>query len=116
MVDQDAELVYNMTRAMVELFDEYKGKAPGINGWAIDKQNYQWVAPYHDGAIRYLKEKGVWNADAQAHNDKLVARQKALADAWKALAAKGVADDAWAGEWGKVRRETLKAGGFKVVF
>ncbi len=40
MVDQDAELVYNMTKAMVELFPEYQGNAPGIDGWSIDDQDF----------------------------------------------------------------------------
>jgi TRAP transporter TAXI family solute receptor len=44
---QDADLTYNMTKAMDVYFDSYKGNAPGINGWALDKQNFQWVAPYH---------------------------------------------------------------------
>lgn len=116
MEDQDPDLVYNMTRAMVDLFDEYKGKAPGIDGWHIDKQNYTWVVPYHDGAIKYFKDNGLWTAEAQAHNDKLIARQKTLADAWKALEAKGVSDEAWEEEWDKARRAALTSAGLKVVF
>ncbi len=114
MSDQDEDLVYNMTKAMHDLYDGYNGKAPGIGGWALDKQNYEWVAPYHDGAIRFYKEAGTWTAEAQAHNDNLIARQKALGDAWSALKAEGPAD--WAAAWDKKRREALAAGGFEVVF
>jgi len=116
MAEQDEDLVYNMTKAMVELYDAYNGKAPGIGGWALDKQNFQWVAPYHDGAIRYFKEIGKWSDAAQAHNDHLLARQAALAKAWNDLKAKGVADDQWEAAWGAARRDALKAGGFSVVF
>jgi TRAP transporter TAXI family solute receptor len=116
MESQNADLVYNMTRAMVELFDKYDGKAPGISGWALAKQDFEWVAPFHDGAIRYFKEIGVWTDAAQANNDKLIARQAALAAAWKALEAKGVSDNAWDGAWGEARRKALKDGGFSVVF
>ncbi len=116
MQGQDAGLVYNMTRAMVELFDQYDGKAPGIGGWAPDKQDFEWVVPFHEGAIRYWKEAGVWSDAAQANNDKLISRQQALATAWKALDAKGVADDAWAEAWADARRKALADGGFQVVF
>lgn len=116
MADQDADLVYNMTKAMIELYDQYNGKAPGIGGWALDKQNFQWVAPYHEGAIRYYKEIGKWSDAAQAHNDKLLARQATLAKAWNELKAKNIADDAWNDAWSEARREALKAGGFSVVF
>ena len=78
MADKDEDFVYNLTKAMVEQFDEYNGDAPGIEGWALDKQNMTFVAPYHDGAIRYFKEAGVWSEEAQAHNDQLIARQEAL--------------------------------------
>jgi uncharacterized protein len=33
-VDQETDLVYNMTKAMVELYPEYEGAAPGASGWA----------------------------------------------------------------------------------
>jgi TRAP transporter TAXI family solute receptor len=114
MDDQDADLVYNMTKAMHELFPSYDGKAPGIGGWALDKQNFEWVAPYHDGAIRYYSEIGEWSDAAQAHNDRLVARQQALRAAWDALAAENPED--WRPAWRKARRKALKAGGFEVVF
>ncbi len=116
MADQDDDLVYNMTKAMVELFPEYDGKAPGIGGWALDKQNFQWVAPYHDGAIRYFKELGKWTDAAQAHNDKLIARQAALQATWAKLETMGVADDAWEDAWSEARRKALADGGFEVVF
>lgn len=114
MSDQDADLVYNMTKGMQELFPSYKDKAPGINGWALEKQNFQWVAPYHEGAIRYYKEVGVWNDAAQAHNDKLIARQGALQAAWNELKAEAPSD--WEAAWDAKRRAALEAGGFEVVF
>ena len=111
---QDAELTYNMTKAMDVFFDSYKDNAPGINGWAREKQNFQWVAPYHEGAIKYYTEIGVWSDAAQAHNDNLIARQAALMAAWEEL--KAEAPDNWAEAWDAKRREALKAGGFAVVF
>lgn len=114
MVDQDADLVYNMTRAMVELYPDYKDKAPGINGWALEDQDFTWVVPYHEGTIRYFKEIGVWSDEAQAHNDNLIARQAALQAAWEELKAENPED--WQAAWAEKRRNALAAGGFDVVF
>jgi TRAP transporter TAXI family solute receptor len=113
-VEQDSDLVYNMTKAMHVMFDKYDGNAPGIGGWALEKQNFQWVAPYHDGAIRYYKEIGKWSDADQAHNDNLVARQAALKAAWDELVAENPSD--WEAAWDAKRRESLAAGGFEVVF
>ena len=114
MEDTDSDLVYNMTKAMVELFAQYEGKAPGINGWALDKQDFSWVVPYHEGAIRYFEEAGVWTEDAGTYNDALLARQAALQAAWEALEAE--APDDWESAWQTRRREALAEGGFDVVF
>jgi len=114
MVDADEALVYNMTKAMVELFPQYDGNSPGIGGWALDKQNMKWVVPYHDGAIRYFTEVGAWSDEAQAHNDQLVARQAALIAAWEATKAAAPAD--WEAAWTEARRKALKDGGFQVTF
>jgi TRAP transporter TAXI family solute receptor len=106
--DRDAGLVYNMTRAMVELFDGYKDGAPGNNGWDLKRQVYDWVVPLHDGAIRYFKEIGVWTAAYQAHNDKLVQRQELLAKTWDAHLKIAPKDETgFAKAWMKARAEAL---------
>ncbi|WP_299566028.1 TAXI family TRAP transporter solute-binding subunit [uncultured Sulfitobacter sp.] len=112
--ETDEDLVYNMTKAMVELFPQYDGKAPGISGWSIDKQDMEWVVPYHEGAIRYYTEKGVWSDAAQAHNDNLVKRQEALIGAWDAL--KETDPEDWEAAWAQARRQALKDGGFEITF
>jgi TRAP transporter TAXI family solute receptor len=114
MESTDADLAYNMTKAMVELFDQYDGKAPGIGGWALDAQNFTWVVPYHEGAIRYFEEQGVWSEEAQAHNDQLIAKQEALIAAWEEL--KAESPDNWEEAWAEKRRAALEEGGFQVVF
>ncbi len=114
--DQDEDLTYSMTKAMYDLFPAYDGKAPGIGGWSLKRQNFKWVVPFHDGAIRYYKEIGAWSDELQKHNDELIRRQDTLATAWNDLAAQDVADDKWLETWGKARREALEAAGFNPVF
>ncbi len=115
-VNQDAGLVYNMTSAMVSAFPDYKDAAPGNSGWAKDRQNFAWVIPYHDGAIRYWKEAGLWKPEHQAHNDKLIQRQKVMMDAWDALKKNAPADkDAFEKAWMKARADALTKAGMDPV-
>lgn len=112
-VGQEDSLVYGMAKAMVDLYPEYKDGAPGADGWALDRQIFEWVVPYHEAAVRVFREKGAWKPEHQAHNDKLVARQKVLGEAWKSMEAKkSLADDAFKAEWRKVRAAALSKAGF----
>jgi uncharacterized protein len=116
MKNIDPGLVYNMTRAMVELYDDYKDGAPGNKGWDIKRQIFAWAIPMHEGAIRYFKEKGVWTADHQKHNDELVKRQDTLAAAWAAYKSKGPADDKeFKSGWMKARADALTKAGMEPV-
>jgi len=109
---QDADLVYNMTKAMVETFDMYKASAPGASGWAVERQIFDWVVPYHDGAIKYWKEAGQWKPEHQAHNDMLIKRQQVLAKAWAGMNKAGDVDaEAFAAAWEKARAAALAAAG-----
>jgi TRAP transporter TAXI family solute receptor len=113
---QDTALVYNMTKAMVETYPMYKDAAPGNSGWAVERQNFAWVIPFHDGAIRYWKEAGQWKPEHQAHNDKLLERQKVMATAWAEVKKGAPADDkAFVEAWQKARAAALTKAGFDPV-
>ena len=115
--DAETDKVYAMTKAMVELFPVYDGAAPGISGWHIDRQQFEWVVPYHEGAIRYFEEIGVWTEDHQAHNDGLVERQQVLKAAWDAFVAEGVSDEeAFQEGWMQARRDALEAAGMNPIW
>lgn len=115
--DRPADTIYALTKAMIDTFDGYKAGAPGAEGMALSLQNFTWVVPYHDGAIRAFKEKGVWNDAAQKHNDELIKRQNVMIDAWKAFTAKAPSDEkAFADGWLKARAAALQKAGMDVVF
>lgn len=114
---QDEKLVYNMTRAMIDYFPDYKGGAPGIDGWALDRQILKWVVPYHPGAVKVFKEKGVWTDDMQAHNDKLFERQKVLKTAWATMKDVDAGDkEAFEKKWMATRNAALKEAGFNPIW
>lgn len=114
---QDSDLVYAMTKALVDLFPEYDGASPGINGWALDRQIFDWVVPYHEGAIRYFEEIGVWNEEFQAHNDALIERQEVLAAAWEEMSEEDIDDEeAFLEAWMAKRAEALEAAGMDPVY
>jgi TRAP transporter TAXI family solute receptor len=116
MKGTDGELVYNMTKAMIELYDDYKAGAPGNSGWALDRQILAWAIPMHDGAVRYFKEIGKWTAEHQKHNEALIKRQDVLEAAWKGYAAKAPSDDKeFAAGWMKARAEALTKAGLEPV-
>ena len=105
--------VRNIAKALVELYLQY---AQGARHRRVESRRSgpRVVRPLSRGAVAYFKELGVWSDHAQAHNDRLIARQEALAAAWKALAAENPAD--WDDAWAVRRRQALKDGGFQVVF
>lgn len=107
--DQDEDLVYNLTRAINEQFENYVKIESAMVGWSEDRQDFQWVVPYHDGAVRFWKEKGLWSDEAQAHNDDLIARQELLAATWEKVA--DIAEGEKTERWLEERRTALDAAG-----
>jgi TRAP transporter TAXI family solute receptor len=79
-----ADEVYNLIKAMDESFDLYKSTTATSSNWAVDRAGRPPAdAPWHEGAIRYLKEKGVWTAEDQAWQEKRLARLDKVLQAWE---------------------------------
>jgi uncharacterized protein len=107
----DEKEVYAVTRAIAETFAAYKDAGPIMPRWDPKLAGTPPMdAPFHDGAIRYLKEAGIWTADTQKWQDANVARVTALQAAWKAFKASSPPSDAAAftDAWMARRADALK--------
>lgn len=114
---QPAELIHGITKAMIVHYADYKDGAPGADGLELKRQNLTWVLPYHEGAVRAMKEAGVWTPAAQAHNDRLLKRQATLQAAWADYTRAAPDDkDAFYKGWMAKRKEALAKAGMDPVF
>lgn len=114
---QKEDMVFNLTRALHEGFDDYRNADPGSLGWSMARQNFMWVVPFHDGAIRYFKQIGVWTSEMATHNERLIQRQTVLANAWQAMQTLGITDkQEFQSTWMKVRALRLQQAGFDPVW
>ena len=115
---QPADLVYALTKAMIDNYAAYKDAAPGAAGLDVKRQNLSWVLPYHEGAVRALKEAGAWKADHEAYNQKLLKRQETLAAAWGTFIKGNPPDDkdAFTRAWMAARKTALTGAGMNPIF
>lgn len=75
--DRDSEVIYGITKAIFEHGDEIADAHPALAYWNVKSQPgpVGFSVPYHDGAIKYYMEKGLWTDEHQAYQDKLLAEQ-----------------------------------------
>lgn len=110
------DLAYNLTKAIMENYEIYKDSGPGMDGYQLKNQNFDWVFPYQAGAIRYFKEVGAWTDAAQAAQDANLKRQDILAAAWAEFQAMGVSGDGYETKWLDIRAKHLTDAGMPVPF
>tara|TARA_B100000676_G_scaffold299895_1_gene344824 strand:+ start:672 stop:1811 length:1140 start_codon:yes stop_codon:yes gene_type:complete len=111
----DKALVGALARAIDEGYPRFRDADPGAIGWARDRQLFDWVVPWHAGAVDYFRSVGAWTDAHDAHNKRLIARQAVLADVWERVADQQSADD-FEARWMAVRAEKLTAAGFDPVW
>lgn len=113
MAELDEDMVYGITKVISLHYDEYKNSAPGANGWRIDGQQLENAfIPYHEGAIRYFKEVGIWTPEAEERQQQNLYRQEVLKEAWDAFLPTAPEDrEAFANAWLEVRANHLAENG-----
>jgi TRAP transporter TAXI family solute receptor len=117
LADQDEELAFNLVQAIHEGYPDFKDADPGAIGWALESQRFDWVVPWHPGAIRYYQSVGVWTEAMSAHNERLLKRQAVLQQAWSDAHQLGVKDEAaFQRGWLELRTNYLEAAGFDPVW
>lgn len=106
------EDVYNLVKALDESYDLFKDANKVIARWNVSEAGTAPAgAPFHAGAVKYLREAGVWTEADEAWNQARIARLNAVKDAWAAALVKadaeGVSNDDWPGFWADFRAEAL---------
>jgi TRAP transporter TAXI family solute receptor len=81
----DPELVYNMAKWLDENYDKYKDSYSSNTNMTLQdliKVLQTTYIPVHPGLVKYLKEKGIWNADYENRNQTNIALLQRYCDAY----------------------------------
>jgi len=104
--------VYAFMQAMHATFDAYKDVNATMPRWAMREAGVPPMdAAFHPGAIRFLREIGLWNAEAEAWQQATLRRNAALREAWARFLpeARNLQGEAFANAWSERRRAALAA-------
>lgn len=66
------ELAYTLVSAILEHHDELIPVHEWMKEWNLDAAVKNPVLPYHPGAIKYYKEKGVWTAELDKVQEQII--------------------------------------------
>jgi len=70
-----ADAVYLVTKTIFEHQDEWRKVHRLANQWSVERAVSIMNAPYHEGAIRFYREKGVWTAEHDRKQKELLAKK-----------------------------------------
>jgi len=91
LADTSEEEVYQLIKALDETFNLYKDSNAEMPDWNIKAASQIPAgAPFHPGAVKYLKEKGLWTDQHEAWNNKLIERMNKLQEAWKTVSEEAI--------------------------
>ncbi|SIS63664.1 TAXI family TRAP transporter solute-binding subunit [Paracoccus saliphilus] len=108
--DKSADEVYAFIKALDEAYDLYKDGTATMVRWDLAQAGLPPAdVPFHEGAIRYLTEKGIWTEEAEAWNQQRIARLDAMIAAWEEFlpANEGLPAEEFAAKWKEKQGEVI---------
>ena len=116
--NQSPDVIYGITKSMIVHYDVYKDSTPGIDGFELKRQDLTWALPYHDGAVKAIKESGAWTAEAESHQQGLLKRQQVLQSTWNDFMKTNPPEDkeAFRKAWMTARAAGLRKANLDVIF
>ncbi|MCP1198285.1 TAXI family TRAP transporter solute-binding subunit [Notoacmeibacter sp. MSK16QG-6] len=106
--EKSADEVYAFIKALDETYDLYKDGTAAMKRWSLDMSGKPAIdVPFHEGAVRYLKEKGIWTDEDESWNQKRIERMDAMAKAWDEFKSQNesMGEDEYAEAWMAKRAE-----------
>lgn len=112
---EDEGVSYAVAKVWTEGFESYKGKHKELKYNTLENalNCLELPCPYHAGAVKYFKEKGVWTEKHEKWQQNQLRLENARQEAWKkALSeadSKGIKVDRHSKEWIALWKGYLKA-------
>ena len=72
----DPDIVYGVVKAIFDHTEEFAAAHPQAKYWSLKHRPVANAVPYHEGSIRYFKEKGLWTTKAQNYQDMMLKKQE----------------------------------------
>lgn len=106
--DVDADTVYNLVVAIDSQYDKFKNTTLSLSDYNLENVlKDPLVVPFHEGVVRYFKEKNVWSDEKEKKNNELIERQKKLQEGWKTTL-NSSSDANFTENWLKWRKDNMK--------
>lgn len=109
--DADPTVVRATLAAIDKVFPDFELAAAIMPQWKLELSGTAPIdAPFHEGAVRYLGERGIWTDELEAWNAAQVEQLKMLQDAWATLSSdSALGEEAFSMAWAE-KRNSLLAG------
>ena len=72
--DLDDNVIYQIVKVLIENYNELKTINPTLADWKPEVAVQELPIPYHPGAIKYYKEKGLWSTKMDELQQKLLSK------------------------------------------
>ncbi|MBI5967850.1 MAG: TAXI family TRAP transporter solute-binding subunit [Deltaproteobacteria bacterium] len=112
-----AEEVYALAKAIHQAYPLYKDGHKAMPSWKPEKAGVPPAScPFHEGAVKYYKEIGVWKPEHDVWNNKLIEHMKEVKKEWEATVAEATDKGIKEKDFSKFWLEKRKAKGWTIEY